>query len=341
MHNDSLPPSDRADLPAAAPGSPALRADLARFRKNSGWSNAKIAAAIGYNQSVISQYLNLDKEGNPSPEGNIYTGDIPAIEKRLREFLRDQRLLLDTGIESIETDASRKITEYLEDIRTSRGFGVIIAEPGIGKSRALDRYCADHELAIIFTAWEGECSRACAEDLLVKAAEVTRGKQHARDLIEKLRGSNRMIIVDDAHYLTGPALSLLCGFRERTGVSLALVGISRLVEKLAADPQRLSRVNFQRQIRFNKLKDVDALITHHVNALLGDLDGETAEVMRLCRVIVSHAGHFRSLHQELARAVRLHRGKPDWPWSECLRKAHRLLIRDYDLPADSLSLTHD
>ena len=303
-----------------------LRARLREFKEGHRWSNSDLAVGIGYSPAVVLLYL--------APGGNQYDGDTAAVEGKVREFLRDQQLILDTGIETIASEVSERIEGWLEDIRTSRGFGVIIAEAGLGKSRATDLYLGSHSLAIGLSAWEGECSRASAEDLLFRAADVMRTSKRgskARALVAKMRGSARMIVVDDAHYLTRAAISLFSGFRDRTGMSIAFLGIPKLMDKLESDPQVLSRINFNRQLAWKRLKSVDTLIDHHIKSLIGEANGEQAELRKLCRQIASHDGHFRSLQQQLARAVRLHRGNKAWSWCECVRNAHACLIRDYDL----------
>ena len=308
------------------PADEGLRAKLRDFKETHRWSNADLGMAIGYSPAVSLLYL--------APAGNQYDGDTGAVESKVREFLRDQQLILDTGIETVASEVSERIEGWLEDIRTSRGFGVIVAEAGLGKSRGVDLYLAAHSLAIGLNAWEGECSRASAEDLLFRAADVmrtsTRGGK-ARALVAKMRGSPRMIVVDDAHYLSRAAISLFSGFRDRTGMSIAFVGIPKLMAKLESDPQVLSRINFSRQITWKRLQKVDVIIDHHIRSLIGETNGEQAELRKLCRQIAAHDGHFRSLQQQLARAVRLHRGNKAWSWCECVRNAHACLIRDYEL----------
>ncbi len=300
-----------------------LRGEILAMRHVGTWTNSAIAAQIGYSDSVVSQYL--------SEDGNIYSGQIKAVEKRLKEFLRDQRLLLDTSVPNLECEVSAQIDDAIEDIRTAKRIGVIIGAPGIGKSRGIQLYCADHDLAISFSVWSGACNKSSLEDLLFCAADVGRSESDGspvQTLSKKLNGSNRPIIVDDAHKLTCPALQLLYDLRDQTGIPIALFGDERLIGKLRNDGQRLRRTGIVYRL---KIREPAPLILHHIKSILPATDGEQSALEKLCASIAAQAGHFGSLQMELSLAVRLKKGCPDWSWCEAIKRAHQRLIRDYEL----------
>jgi DNA transposition AAA+ family ATPase len=306
----------------------ALRTRVAKVRDESSgdWSNVRIGRAIGYTDAVVSQYLK-----------GTYHGDVQEVEKRLRAWLRNLTLALDVEVPSQPTEVSRRFATWLEDIRTSRGAGVIIAPPGLGKSRAVELYCAGNELAIRLAAWEGECSRAAVEAMLFSAADVVKGARarRAATLVPVMQGSGRPIVIDDAHYLTMAALRMLFGFRERTGMPLALVGTERILDKLESDPQLLRRVTYKRELAFERLKAPMELVEQHVRVILGEgLSAEDRrEVLRLGAIMARRAGHFGSVQLCLARAVRIKRAKPDKDWRSAIMEAHAHLVRDYALDA--------
>jgi DNA transposition AAA+ family ATPase len=302
-----------------------LRKEILDLRGSNAWTNTSLAAQIGYTDAVVSQYLGVG--------GNRYSGNVKRVEKKFMEFLRDQRLSLDASVASIACDVSRQVEEAIEDIRTSKQIGAVLGEPGIGKSRGIHLYCANHELAIPLFVWYGERNASSTEECLFKSADVARVKRGGREakmLAEKMAGSNRIIIVDDAHKLTCPALQLLYDFRDRTGLPIALFGDHRLIEKLRNDPQRLSRTG---SVYTLKLKVTEDLIEHHIRQIIPDVNGELPALKKLCNTIAREAGHFRSVQMELARAVRLKKGCPDWSWCAAVRAAHTRLIRDYELAA--------
>lgn len=302
-----------------------LRAELRAFRDNSNgqWNNTSIGSDIGYSGVVVGDYL--------GEYGNKYAGDTRGVERKVREFLRDQRLLLDTSVETIECEIAKQVANAIEDIRTAKLIGVIIGAPGIGKSRGIDLYCRTHERAIPFRAWTGEKSLSAAEECLFKAADVARSKRgvnEAKTLAGKLAGSSRPIIADDAHKLTCAALQLFYDLRDKTGSPIVLAGDERLIAKLKNDPQRLRRTGTVHRL---KIKEPMPLIEHHIKQIIPDCNGELSALKALCKQIVEQPGHFGSVQMELCRAVRIKRAKADLSWCEAVRHAHRRLIRDYEL----------
>ena len=330
MHNDSLPPSDRDTARSTFPHDGEIRAQLIAFRDDSGgdWSNSAIAKRLGYSTRVISDYL--------APAGNHYDGDTLAVEKKIKEFLRDRRMVSDSSVETIPCEISRKVESSLECIRTSLRIGVIIGEPGIGKTRAVKLYTDSHELAISFTAWEGACSKSALVDLLFSAANVARAKRGDNKiqlLADRLCDSGRLIIADDAHKLSPHALQLLYDFRDRARTPVALVGDDRLIAKLQSDRQRLRRTG---EVTELEVKNSTPLIEHHIDQLLDakSIREERSDIIALCKEIATRDGVFGSVQTELSLAVTIKTAKPDISWAEAIHSAHKRLIRKTPLTAN-------
>jgi DNA transposition AAA+ family ATPase len=159
---------------------------------------------------------------------------------------------------------------------------------------------------------------------------VTQSKRGLRDFeafVDKTIGMTRPILVDDAHKLTRGALQLVYDYRDKTGAPVGLFGDERLILKLRDDAQRLRRTGIVTRL---KIKDATPLIDHHIRTFIPDSNGETQDLRKLCQQIVMKPGHFGSLQMELALAVRLKKGAPDWSWPEAIKHAHQKLIRDYE-----------
>ena len=301
-----------------------LRARLRELRDipSREWSNGRIASEVGFSEGAISEYLNN--------AGNRWK-NIVNLEKNIATFLRNIELSLDTGIETITCDIAQQIEDAVEEIRTAKRAGVIIGAPGMGKSRGIDLFCQSNTLAIAFRVCAWQKSQADFADCLFKAADVGHSKRGLGGmslLAEKLKGSSRPFLVDDAHKATRAALQLAFDFRDATGVPLVLFGDERLIDKLKDDPQRLRRTGLVFRL---KIKKPLPLIEHHVTALCPGVNGERNELIGLCQKIVSNAGHFGSLQMELSLAARIKKGCSEWSWCECVRRAHKKLIRDYEL----------
>jgi DNA transposition AAA+ family ATPase len=301
-----------------------LRAELMTLRNLPGgeWNNGSIASEVGFSAAAISEYLNA--------KGNRWK-NVAQLETNLRAFLRNTRLQLDTSIETIQCDIAEQITGAVEEIRTAKRAGAIIGAPGIGKSRGIDVCCQQNPLAIAFRVCAWMKAQSDFASCLFAAADVgqaRRGLAGMSLLAEKLKGSSRPVLVDDAHKATRAALQLGFDFRDATGIPLVLFGDERLIAKLKDDPQRLRRTGLVFRL---KIKEPLTLIKHHIAALCGDLEGEGREMLALCRQVVDNAGHFGSLQMELSLAARIKQALPELSWCECVRRAHRKLIREYSL----------
>jgi len=313
--------------PATHPCDEELRARVRALRDDSHAeiNNSTIAGEVGYTNAVLSQYL--------SEDGNKYPGDTRKLERRLREWLRDRILMLDSQIPTIDCEIAKQIGTAVEEIRTAKRIGVITGEPGIGKSRGLGWYCATHERAIAFTCCTWERNLSSAIECLCRAADVGRvrsGLAAMKLLVEKMRGTSRPILIDDAHKLTRQALQLFYDFRDATGAPVVLLGTDDLIRKLQDDAQRLRRTGLVFRL---KVTDPVPLIRHHIRALAPDVDGEEKQLIALCRELVEAEGEgvFGSVQMELSLAARIKKGKPDWNWCECVRRAHKKLIRTREL----------
>lgn len=305
----------------------ALRNQLLALRDNSRGArepitNSTFAAEMGYSSGAFSEYLN--------ERGNLWK-NVAELERRIREWLRDRTIKLDTNIETISCDVADQMNDAFEDIRTARELGVIIGKPGIGKTRGTVVYLRDHELSILIECWLGMRSLNDVMIEIFKQAEVARprrGKNPITHLFESMRGTSRLFIFDDAHKLSRMALQLIIDFRDKTGAPVALLGDERLLEKLRDDSQRLRRVG---AVHYLKAKNPQEIIKHQIKSLIPETDGETKALALLCEQIAAREGVFGSVEKQLKRAIRLKKGEPKWSWTECVRHAHRRLIRDYEL----------
>ena len=305
------------------PCNEALRQRLIDLRTN-GLSNPKLAGKLGCSSAVISQWL--------SPEGNQYPADIIKWERRADDFLRNEARRKASGVETTSCEVTRQLTAAFELVRKTNDVGVIMAEAGYGKTRGVEAYVTDNPTALLFTVKSWASDKGSIEGALFVACNFG-GYDHrtkrAVFLAQKLTGTDRLLIVDDAHKLTRPALQWLFDFTDETQTPLALVGTFDLEDKIADDPQRFSRVGLRFEIVPEKPRD---LIEHLVKTHAPNANGALNELCELCEQVVAQHGHYRAVNKQLKLAAELKdSSKKDLAWPVAFRQAHTQLVRKYAL----------
>lgn len=323
---ESLPTGDRTEPPERQ-SDPGLVSAL----KATTLSNSEISKAIGYSAGYVNVYLN-----------NKFPGDLAAIESRIREFLRDRNITRVSGVATIDTEVSSFLCRKLEQARLNRDLSVITAPAGTGKSRGLSLYLSTHTLAIAFRVTAMHTGLCALADDLCLAADIQTQRRRRKNakgpaeprkrrwdmIVEKTTGSDRLLVVDDAHELGPRALQCCVDYHEATGNPVVLLGLPALKQRLLRDARRSSRADEAPDI---PVKDPRPLVEHLVKELAPDANGERDGLIQLCLQVVSKAGAFRSVEKELQHAARSRKKNPRITWIDAFRAAHKRLLRAYTL----------
>lgn len=317
MHNQSLPPADRDELPVTSTLSgDALRAAV----RSTGLSNSQLAAAIGKSDTMISQWLNAK-----------YNGNVESLEAGLREWLRDRLVAKASGVCTIDTEISKQIEKRMEEVRTNRELGVITGAAGIGKSRGEGLYLKRKTLAIGFRClpWRSGII-ALAEDLSAAAGiiRLEKGKKRWDSIIEKTAGGDRLLVVDDAHELGARAFQCAVDYHEETGNPVCLIGLEMLKKKLLLDTRRARRVGDFFPL---EIKDPKPLVKHLIAEIAPDANGESDALISLCLQVARGPGAFGAVEKQLKHAARDRKKDSALTWPVAFRAAHPRLLRDYQL----------
>jgi DNA transposition AAA+ family ATPase len=302
-----------------------LRDKLRTLRASSPvYSNAQLGAKLGYSPAVLSQYL--------SDDGCKYEGNRASLEKKIEDFLSALERRRASGIDTNPSKTADEMLAAFEFVRKTNDFGAIIADSGEGKTRGIELICRKHDLAILIEVAEWSCDKHAVMTALWTSCAVDgwdRQTERFPFLVQRMRGSDRPIIFDDAHKLSQPALSLVATFQEKTNCPVALVGIPELVKKLEADPQRFSRTGIRWTI---KATDRDnKLLLHMVRSIAKDVNGDLDDLLELCGQVAAHQGHNRAVHKQLKLAAELRHADDSMTWPDAFRAAHKHLLRPYSL----------
>ena len=301
----------------------ALRQRLLELRAGptkENYSNNKLAKKLGVNSSYVSQYCN----------GKEFSGDLAMFERKLEDFFRNEARRRLSGVETIANDETRAIENGLEILRKLNEIGCIVLASGGGKTRGEELYLKSNPTAIHFQvrAWNND--KNSIEGALFKAvgnAGYDNRTKRADFMVTKLTGSDRLLIIGDAHKLTRAALQGVVDGWEATMIPIALIGTHALQDLLMSDTQRFSRIQLWNEIQPSNDK---TLIAHLAKSLMPELNGELEAITDLGEQIVSHEGLYRAVYKQfkLAEEIRVGAKKPI-THLQAVRSAHTKLLRNW------------
>ncbi|ECC3818928.1 ATPase [Salmonella enterica subsp. enterica] len=191
-----------------------------------GYSQTQVARAIGRSGAVVNQFL----------QGK-YTGDITDIQERITSFInRELEKEKNRRIQAhfVTTEMAAKGLEVLAYAHQECEICVLYGAAGLGKTMLLKEYVSRNKDALLIEADPGYTARTILEELCRLLGVKVRGNIH--ELIDacvrELRGSGRLLMVDEAELLPYRALEILRRLHDKAGTGVVLAGMPRLLINL-------------------------------------------------------------------------------------------------------------
>jgi DNA transposition AAA+ family ATPase len=243
--------------------------ELTELMSEKGFSQAQVARGIGRSPAMINQYL----------QGK-YAGDTATLETQVQQFIqreRDREKIRHLKPEFIATYTARKGLEVCRLAHMDGEINVIYGDAGMGKTMVMREYAKKQSDAILIEADPGYTARVILEELCNRLNVTRRGNLHdmSEACINALRGSGRIILVDEAENLPYRALETLRRLHDKSGIGIVLAGMPRLILNLKGKrgeyKQLYSRVGFALPMG-NSLPEAD--IHDIARSLLPEVDGD-------------------------------------------------------------------
>jgi DNA transposition AAA+ family ATPase len=260
------------------------------------------AAQIGLNAAVLNQWL----------QGK-YQGDVSKTEAKVLKWLRGRgervsmQSLMPTAPEFFESETGTRIISHLKYAHSMQDMLTVFGLPGVGKTTSIHWYQRAYP-----NVWVATASPAITGviPVLQEICEATQsgvkgnGGARARTqaILAKTKGTNGMLVVDEAHHLTPQALDTIRALHDASGIAIALFGGPELERKLQDMPQFYSRVGLKLFVAKVLKGDIDALLDAwgitkkepraflvQLSTKPGALRGVT-KVLKLASVVASSAG---------------------------------------------------
>lgn len=284
------------------------RERLLAFKAERNYSWSEIAPLIGVKSGTLS----------PFGTGN-YQGDNGGIALQIERFFVAQAVREQLDAEApeppafIDTPTASRVVVHLRWAQRGKIIA-FVGSPGIGKTTTLERYCETTP-----NAWPATMTPSTAgvqpmqtEVLKALGEKSATGTPQAMStrILERVRGTNGLIIFDDAQNLSEKALEEIRSWNDKVGVGIALIGNEQVIQRLeggsrkAAFAQLYSRLSMRHIQNGSSPEDADAL-----SAAWGVRDEAQLGYLRQ---VASRPGGLRNLSHtvELASVLALGDGKP-------------------------------
>lgn len=277
-----------------------LQRRLEGYITASGISQAKLAPKIGISQTALSQYRRsmYDK------------GDIAALESKLAEFLRIEESAQQQAakaapylpvLEYIPTSISEDVYKAIEYCQIERGMVILHGDAGIGKTKGAEKFIKDHPSAAIYVqATPASGTLGNMLKLLARALKVPESRNKLELILairERLEGTNKVIIIDEAQHLKLNALEEIRTLSDpnsltgQRGTGICLIGNTQVYTRMLGKQEAQFAQLFSR-IRMNCRYSTKKITTKDVAALFPRLaeDGAKKELGLLHSVCQSKWG---------------------------------------------------
>jgi DNA transposition AAA+ family ATPase len=238
--------------------------------------------ALGREMGVTHQTLQLWATGK-------YAGRIDRVNDGVRRYFeagaQRQAMALDALVEPgfVSTPTADAFHAQFRQAQYMPGMTAVVGAPGVGKTIAAEHYATITPNVWMVTALAGHPSGRWLLEELARVMRLTErgGSQRLPSvIIDRLRGSRALLIVDEANHLASTTIDLLRGIHDQAKCGIALVGNPRVISRLEGSRDSDFAQLFRRLGgRINRAKptkaDVDRLL-----AAWGVEDQETQQLLR-------------------------------------------------------------
>ena len=197
---------------------------IKRYQEQSGKSQAAVAQELGISSGALSGFLS----GNYKTPHTIIQKieDLAELQERKRSSLQEPSY--------VQTSVSKAVENAIKYSHVRGKISVAYGDAGIGKTQACRHYLEQNSLAIGITISPTYASITGVNELLADALGVRErvARKITAEIINRLKGSGRVIVIDEAQHLTVRALNHIRCLADEAGIGVCLVGNEEVYTKL-------------------------------------------------------------------------------------------------------------
>src|SRR5699024_622529 len=227
-------------------------------------SQAVVARESGVNSSAFNRWLR-----------GQYPGDNATIDDKIKRWL-DARLerrrteaTLPAAPAWVDTPSARQVLSALSYAQMAGDITVIYGGAGVGKTLAARRYKRQAPNVWIATMTPATSVLGSALERIALTVGLRPSGRAARiegDIIDKLTGTQGLLIIDEGQHLCPRALEAVRSLQDATGIGVAILGNEIVYAQLTGGTrsmgfaQLFSRIGKRVRLTRPKAADVDALL---------------------------------------------------------------------------------
>lgn len=289
-------------IPANAP----LTGDVLRERVKDlidagGLTQAETALQAGISSSALNQWLHAK-----------YRGDVGAVEAKLAKWVAltaDQNAATG-GLGAagdnrfVETPTSKGYVATLRYAQTMAKFGVIYGESGDGKTKAVQHYAAIRNNVFVCTCAPSDRALYPFIKRLAKALKVYgagSGPSELTDaIVEKLRPTKGLLIVDEADHLEIEPIEQLRYIHDQAGVGVVLVGNAEVYAQLTGGTRKPALARLYSRLGKRQRSQC---VAADVETVAKSLGVEARDQLAFLKEIAKAPGHLRNVVQAIQQGA--------------------------------------
>jgi len=276
-----------------------LHKRFVRWKEKSGISLRKLAPMLNRSYTVIGQYLNFR-----------YEGDLRLIEKDISKLLdrKEGHRLKSKDEEFCWISASEGIWEVFQSCYEHGEMGAVISPSGTSKTKTAEKYQDKNPSTVLLTASPTRRSfptilRALATNVRAPSSSMALDDIMWR-VVDKLRGSKRLIIIDEAQFMKWESFEVIRSIYDATGVGFTYLGTPRLYSQMRGDTrfdwdQVVSRITVRMGVNEISHEDVKA-VTNSIYL------GLSKSCVGFLYQVAQEPGKLRVMTDLLKKAVEFH-----------------------------------
>ena len=224
---------------------------MREYKEKTGKTQSQIAKELGVSDGQLSSFLS----GTYKAPHTI----IPKVEQLLQINVQKEVTPREPGFR--RTTVSGIVMDLIAYCHIQGKIGVVYGDAGVGKTMGIREYARTHpDSAVVITISPCFATMTGVNELLAEELRIREkvSRKIQTEAIKKLRGSNRVLIIDEAQHLTVRVINHLRCIADESGVGMAFIGNEEIYLKMRGSGQAAYAQLFSR------IADNKHVLTSHI-----------------------------------------------------------------------------